>query len=286
MNSQQVQSFLTVCDTLNYSRAAKQLHMSQSVVSRQIAQLEEELGFLLFARSNRSVRMTKSGEILRSFFTETGRTWQAAYARALRVADATAYDISVHLIDMLDNTSMIRAISSFSGCSFHLEKCQSPCTAEQLLSGRFDVGTTYEHEVAGQPRIRYRELFRGQDYLICAERYAPPRGHAPVLFMVSDDMQTAANFPEERAASLGLEQYQLKLLPNLASVLTAVESGLGYTVFKDFSFPFLRFPYKKTRCGISQSTGLTWIVDPDRPHIERFVDAFFRQFEQERAGDA
>src|SRR5208282_4802249 len=51
----------------NVSRAALKLHVSQPALSRQVRDLEDELGFLLLTRSAKSVRLTGAG---RAFLTE------------------------------------------------------------------------------------------------------------------------------------------------------------------------------------------------------------------------
>lgn len=51
--------FLSLAVTLNFTRTAKELYMSQQAVSQHISRLEEDLGFPLFVRTRRSVSMTK-----------------------------------------------------------------------------------------------------------------------------------------------------------------------------------------------------------------------------------
>src|SRR6266545_2619302 len=59
--------FVAVAEAENVSRAALKLHVSQPALSRQIRDLEEELGFSLLKRSAKSVRLTEAG---RAFLTE------------------------------------------------------------------------------------------------------------------------------------------------------------------------------------------------------------------------
>lgn len=57
--------FLTVAREENITRAAELLHVSQPAVSRQLAQLEDELGVTLFVRSNHHITLTEDGLMLR-----------------------------------------------------------------------------------------------------------------------------------------------------------------------------------------------------------------------------
>lgn len=57
--------FLAVAQELNFSRAAEKLNMAQPPLSRQIQQLEAELGVTLFNRQERPLALTRGGSLLR-----------------------------------------------------------------------------------------------------------------------------------------------------------------------------------------------------------------------------
>jgi DNA-binding transcriptional LysR family regulator len=61
MNDAQLNCFLAVCRTLNFSRAAAQLFITQPALSYQIRSLEKELGVKLFERSTTQVSLTDAG---------------------------------------------------------------------------------------------------------------------------------------------------------------------------------------------------------------------------------
>lgn len=57
--------FLTVAREENITKAAALLHITQPTLSRQLMQLEEELGVKLFRRSNHSIVLTEQGMLLK-----------------------------------------------------------------------------------------------------------------------------------------------------------------------------------------------------------------------------
>jgi len=64
MELRQLRCFLALANTLNFSRASESLYLSQSSLSRYIADLEKELNISLFERDKRNVRITAAGAAL------------------------------------------------------------------------------------------------------------------------------------------------------------------------------------------------------------------------------
>ncbi|MCF0229157.1 MAG: LysR family transcriptional regulator [Parasporobacterium sp.] len=75
METRQLKYFLDVANCLNFTKAAQINHMAQTTMSQNINSLEIQLGFKLFERNNRNVRLTEMGEI---FYPEAVRIIKAA----------------------------------------------------------------------------------------------------------------------------------------------------------------------------------------------------------------
>ena len=56
-----LQAAIAVARELNFSRAAESLHIGQSTLSKQIYELESQLGFKLFERNHQTVDLTDAG---------------------------------------------------------------------------------------------------------------------------------------------------------------------------------------------------------------------------------
>lgn len=67
MELRHIRYFLTVAEELNFTKAAEKLAMAQPPLSRQIQDLEAELGAKLFVRKPRALQLTEEGEVFRQY---------------------------------------------------------------------------------------------------------------------------------------------------------------------------------------------------------------------------
>ena len=70
MNSLEIQYFLTIVKHGSFTEAAQVLSVSQPAISKQIRQLEEELGCSLFTRSGRTLSLTPAGQAYHDYFQQ------------------------------------------------------------------------------------------------------------------------------------------------------------------------------------------------------------------------
>ena len=104
--------FLAIAREENFTKAAAQLHVTQPTLSRQIAQLEEELGVELFVRSNHNIILTEDGMILKRRAQEI-----------LSLADKTKRDF-------LHKDENLEGIISIGSGEFLSTRCLTDCIAQ------------------------------------------------------------------------------------------------------------------------------------------------------------
>ena len=76
MDFRHLRAFVTVAEERSFTRASQRLHLSQPPLTRQIRQLEGELGVTLFVRHRTGVELTREGRTL----LDKARTVSAAVA--------------------------------------------------------------------------------------------------------------------------------------------------------------------------------------------------------------
>ena len=145
MELRHLRYFVAVGDEQHYGRAAKQLHVAQPALSRQIQDLEEELGFRLFDRLPRGVKISTAGK---SFLEDARRILQQvaeAAARAKRMASGQSGTLRVGFVESIswhgvvpDSFRQFR--ESQPDAELQLKPLSSLQQIEAIRSGQLDAG--------------------------------------------------------------------------------------------------------------------------------------------------
>jgi LysR family cyn operon transcriptional activator len=150
MELRHVRYFDAVAETLNFTRAAERLHVTQSTLSHQIRQLEDELGVELFDRSSKKVRMTEAGEILRSHLTpalgQIDRAVQALRSNTEtltgRIRLGTTPSFNTRMVPLCVSTFL----HHYPGIQVTVEELSADMIARRLASGHLDLAVSYRPE--------------------------------------------------------------------------------------------------------------------------------------------
>jgi len=145
MELRHLRYFVAIAEEQHYGRAARRLGVAQPALSRQITNLEQELGFEVFERLPRGVRLSAAG---RCFLEDARRVLddlEEAAARAARVADGFLGTLRV---GFAENASWHGVVpESFRwfreqqrDVELHLQPMGSVAQLEAIRSGQLDAG--------------------------------------------------------------------------------------------------------------------------------------------------
>ncbi len=143
MDLRVLEYFLMTAEEGSITHAAELLHVSQPTVSRQLMDLERELGKTLLIRTKKNVSLTKDGLL----FRETAREILALYQKAVR-EDASAGELSGDLYIGMGETGSVRFLAQeiaafqtlYPGVHFHLISENADRICEDIEKGLLDAG--------------------------------------------------------------------------------------------------------------------------------------------------
>jgi DNA-binding transcriptional LysR family regulator len=136
--------FIAVAEELHFGRAAERLHMTQPPLSRQIQQLEAELGVQLIDRTTRSVTLTPAGV---AFLPDARRILQLAESASLTVKRVPAGDLGTVVVGFTAASAhavlprlLERAREHLPDVKLELREMVSSVQVEALMTGELDLG--------------------------------------------------------------------------------------------------------------------------------------------------
>ncbi len=188
MDLRQLRHFQAVAEELNFSKAARRLHIAQPALSRTVQELERELGVVLLHRDRRSVAVTPAGAVL---LRETGLLLERAEEmtrRVQRVAVGEEGELRLGYIGPPTQKFLGRLLAEFRArhprVNIQLEERTPERVCEMVARGRLSIGLTRPvlssralglesallrreplevvlpegHPLAGGSKVRWREL--------------------------------------------------------------------------------------------------------------------------------
>lgn len=136
--------FVAVAEELHFGRAAARLHLAQPPLSQQIRKLEDILGYPLFVRTSRTVKLTAAGEVFLERARRTLRNVQEDMAEARSIGRGDVGSLRVGFI----GSGMLTPLPAMLGqyrrqhpqVQLQLRETYSSGVLQALLKGSLDAG--------------------------------------------------------------------------------------------------------------------------------------------------
>lgn len=236
----QARAFLVVADELNFGRAARRLHLTQSALSRQIQALERALDVRLFERTTRSVSLTSGGQVFLIEAQDLLRRSEAAVSTTRRAAGRSAGALTVGFIGATCYGYLPRLVArarrALPGVALTWRELDSAEQIVELELGRIDLGLI--RPIPEARRVRSRCVMREKlalaipaDHPIAARR-RPPVGllqGAPFI-AYAPEARHLHDIIERALSAAGVEPMRLQSMKHAQAILALVSTGLGLAI--------------------------------------------------------
>ena len=140
--------FLVVAREENITRAAKQLHVTQPTLSRQLGQLEEELDVQLFRRSKHSIILTSDGLLLRRRAQELVELANKTERELQHQEEVISGEISIGCSETKNISCLASAMAGFRrlypDVTFEIYTAIADDVKERMENGSLDFGILLE----------------------------------------------------------------------------------------------------------------------------------------------
>jgi DNA-binding transcriptional LysR family regulator len=231
MELKQLRYFITLARELNFSRAAQRLNISQPPLSRQIQQLENELGLRLFVRDKRSVHLTDAGRALlddaqslvdrAARFKDTASLAAQGKAGIVRIGigmglgehvQAAVNEHSKHfpsvaleLHDIFSTRQNHALRERMIDVGFMRPPVDEGLVSESIVKEHFEVVMCRKHPLAGAKSVRLADL--ANEPLLIHDRSFSTNLYEKILDLyksagVSPKVTQTSSFPYEEAGAM------------------------------------------------------------------------------------
>lgn len=285
--------FSVVARTEHFGRAAQALGIAQPALSRQIRQLEEEIGVDLLERLPRGVRLTIAGRAYAAEVAEILAHVDVAGKKARDFAKGNVGSISVGFNDVASwHDDIPRRINAFRHAfpDIVLELLPLSSTAQirALHEGKLDAGIVYDVHCSPEDA----RAFKSRAINLSLIRLALPASHRlakksridigdlkeePLVWLSRDNLQRYNNKLLSGCMESGLSPVIIQEVSTLSIQLSLISAGMGLGLVG--SEVQSRLPanvtLRKVRgLDVSFRLVLLWRRDNDAPALANFVGQF------------
>jgi LysR family cyn operon transcriptional activator len=139
--------FKALADCLNFTRAAERVHVTQSTLSHQIRQLEDELGVALFERTGKRVLLTAAGEMFLEYAIEALNSIDRGIAAINVAADEVVSQLQIGVTQTSNLVLVPQCLAVFvtahPGVRVSIEEMPAESINERVRTGSLDLGVSY-----------------------------------------------------------------------------------------------------------------------------------------------
>lgn len=243
MELRNIRTFLTVAEQCNFSKAADILGYSQSTVTTQIQQLEQELGTLLFERIHKTVRLTASGMEFMEYGQKILRTAEDAKAAMKKLPNESG-ELRIAMAESLCTTFFPKILEvyhkKYPNVNLLITTGDTDDMFYYLRHNEVDMVYTLDRRIHESDLVTTLE--KEEKVYFVASPYYPEVNKTFTLeqlthceFILTEKGMSYRKILDEVAASKSLEIVPFLELGNVEMIKNLLEKGCGISFLPDYA---------------------------------------------------
>ncbi len=191
MNLFQLEYFIVLAETLSYTKASQQLHITQPTLSKLVINLEHSIGSQLFIRNKREVKLTPTGKIFYHEIKKILHAYDSAVKKVKDMENGTTGVISIGLLGTALVHHFPKLIKRFHELHPTIKVNPMDYTydyiMETLTSGQIDVAILPDIEIDCPPQFFKKTVFTDHMCVVLPQNHKFSELKSVSLTMIKDE---------------------------------------------------------------------------------------------------
>jgi LysR family transcriptional regulator, hydrogen peroxide-inducible genes activator len=244
MEMHQIRYFLTLCQELNFTRAAEKCHVAQPALTRAIKLLEEEFGGLLFHRERARTHLSELGQAVRPYLEEVQRQSLQAKRLATTFIELKATPLKLGIMCTIGPANFVALLSNVQaqhpGIELQIMDAGAADLQARLLEGELEAAI-YCWPDQTDERLHHLPLFREQFFIVLSQQHRLAANNAVRVSDLNGERYLnrinceQANLARDIFARHGTKVERVYRSERDDWILAMVAAGLGFGFMPQYS---------------------------------------------------
>lgn len=240
MNTTQIQYFIAAARYLNFTIAAKELHITQPALSKQIHTLEKELNMVLFLINKKSISLTPAGRLLLKELPLLEEHYEEILHQARIINEGMIGEVKVAILEGQMVGEAFKHIfagfvKEYSNISVRLHRDSFKSIRKQLFEGEIDIAVSLEMDIMNHPELTYEIIDISRAIIVVSNDHPVSKKNikgwsdlSAETFILIDpsDCKEGSQLVYKDCLENGFIP-NVRYAPSLETVMLWVEAGLG-----------------------------------------------------------
>jgi len=290
MNDRQINCFLQVVENQSFTKAAELLFMAQPAVSRQIAELEKEIGFSLFYRTKgKRAQLTKIGQLYWDYFSKQKIEFSLLNAYAHELSGSLSGNLKLGILSGWNVSSFLPNVLKefeklYPGVKVHVMFKEFVSLMDSLDNGALDLIIALEQTIKKSPDVQAQHLTSIERILLYspehpvakAKDHPVPEDFRDSTFLVALNHDgKSPQFVKDFCAPYNFVP-NVEVVTGVDALIAGVQNLMGVAFVDDWSREKQNSAFRYIPLSSHNHVHIAWRVQNENPVLQLFISELTR----------